>query len=246
LPLIDLRSRAFWLGLARLCGPLVTAGVFFAVWPQFDLHVEHLFYVGSGHFLLHGALANYARRVGIYLPLVVLAALLLAGLVRALGFGWRWAPSVRAMVFLALSMALGPGLLVNAVLKDHAHRPRPVQVKEFNGRDDFRPFYRFDGACHTNCSFVSGETSAAAWLVAPAVLAPAAVQPLAIGAALAFSLLVGLLRMGFGHHFPSDVVFALLLTLLVIRFCHGLLYGWAPNTRASSSKGALRPAARSL
>jgi membrane-associated phospholipid phosphatase len=223
----------------------MAAAAFFALWPKFDLRVEHLFYAGSGHFLIHGALANFARRVGIYLPLVVLVLLLLAGMVRALGLGWRWAPSVRAMVFLALTMALGPGLLVNTALKDHAHRPRPVQVKEFDGKSDFRPFYRFDGACHSNCSFVSGETSAAVWLVAPAMLAPVAWEPLAIGGALAFGLMIGLLRMGFGHHFPSDVVFATLLTLFVIRCCHGLLYGWTPRSEAPSH-GALRSTAGSL
>jgi membrane-associated phospholipid phosphatase len=251
LPYVGLRNlgvhdRAFWAGLARLCGPLMAAAAFFVLWPAFDLGVEHFFYIGSGRFLMHGALANSARRVGIYLPLVVLAVLLFAGIVRALGLGWRWAPSVRTMVFLALSMALGPGLLVNAVLKDHAHRPRPVQVKEFGGKSDFRPFYRFDGACYRNCSFVSGETSAAVWLVAPAMLAPAASQPLAIGAALAFGLVVGLLRMGFGHHFPSDVVFAALLTLLVIRCCHGLLFGWRARSRVKPAHGALRPPAPSL
>ena len=44
-----------------------------------------------------------------------------------------------ALIFLVATMALGPGLIVNLGLKDHAHRPRPVQYVDFGGADEFRP-----------------------------------------------------------------------------------------------------------
>jgi len=211
----------------------VAAVAIFTLWPDLDLTIERIFFGETGRFVVGGPVANFARQVGIYLPLLVLAALLLAGAARALGLvGRRYGPTGRGAAFLALTIAIGPGLLVNVVLKDHSHRPRPVQVTEFQGKDAFRPFYRFDGACDTNCSFVSGETSSAVWLVAPALLAPPAWRSLAVGAALSFGLAVGLLRMGFGHHFPSDVVFAALLTLLVIAGLHRWLLGRAASPAA--------------
>jgi membrane-associated phospholipid phosphatase len=126
------------------------------------------------------------------------------------------APGLRAFAFLALSLALGPGLLVNLLLKDHWHRPRPVQVEAFGGTMPFRPYYRADGACRRNCSFVSGEGSTAVWCLAPALLAPPPLQTAAVLAAVAFSAGTCVLRMAFGGHFLSDVVFAALLTWLII------------------------------
>ena len=48
---------------------------------------------------------------------------------------WWRSPGVpgRAAVFLVLSLLLGPGLLVNVILKDNWGRPRPGSVVEFGG-----------------------------------------------------------------------------------------------------------------
>jgi membrane-associated PAP2 superfamily phosphatase len=113
-------------------------------------------------------------------------------------------------------MALGPGLLVNGILKDHSHRPRPVRVREFGGSAAFRPWYRFDGACARNCSFASGEVSGAFWTTAPAMLAPPWIRGTAIVAALVFGTADSLLRLAFGGHFLSDALLAALFTLIII------------------------------
>ena len=63
----------------------------------------------------------------------------------------------RAAVLLAFTMAVGPGLLVNGILKQEWGRPRPVHVDTFGGRDAFKSWYETDGTCPGNCSFVSGE-----------------------------------------------------------------------------------------
>ena len=121
-----------------------------------------------------------------------------------------------ALVMLVASLALGPGLLVNVALKDHWHRPRPVQVIEFGGADPFRPYDRLDGSCVRNCSFVSGEGASAFWTVAPALLLPPPWHAVALGGALCFAAAAGGLRMAFGGHFLSDTVFAALFTWLVV------------------------------
>jgi membrane-associated phospholipid phosphatase len=51
-------------------------------------------------------------------------------------------------------------------------------------------------------------------------------QPLAYGAAIAFGVAVGALRIGAGAHFFTDVVFAGVLMYLVIWAAHGFLYRW--------------------
>jgi membrane-associated PAP2 superfamily phosphatase len=152
-------------------------------------------------------------------PFVVLAGMVALYALRRAGRTRRWAPNGAGVALMILSFALGPGVVVNLVLKDHAHRPRPVHVREFGGDEDFRPVLRFDGTCPRNCSFVSGEGSAAFWTLAPALLAPAPVRVAAIAAALVYGVATSLLRMAFGGHFLSDTILAGLVTWLVIVLC---------------------------
>ncbi|MEI9804295.1 MAG: hypothetical protein WDN48_07260 [Pseudolabrys sp.] len=72
-------------------------------------------------------------------------------------------------------MALGPGLAVNVLLKDHWGRPRPIDVTQFGGMDKFVPWWDPRGACPNNCSFVSGDVAGAFWTIAPGVSGTAAV-----------------------------------------------------------------------
>lgn len=194
---------------------LVTS-VAFGMFPDLDLKAAGLFYSGDNRFAGHGFGGDALRSVFYWAPLVIFAIMLLLYLARRAGRALPWAPNGRGIVFLALSLALGPGLLVNTVLKEHSRRPRPVQVVEFGGTLPFRPFYSFDGACKRNCSFVSGEGSTGFWTMAPALLAPARMQPVVLASALAFGIAASLLRMAFGGHFLSDTIFAALFTWLVI------------------------------
>ena len=205
--------------LAASLAAIVFAAMVFVVWPGLDLGAAALFWHAPGPFAGQTPLGEALRRLFNWGPFVLFAALVLLHAARRAGLGRLWAPDGAGVVFLALSLALGPGLFVNTLLKEHSHRPRPYQVTQFGGDETFRPFYRFDGACHRNCSFVSGEGSTAFWTLAPALLAPPPVKLLAIGAALLFGLATSLLRMAFGGHFLSDSVFAALFTWLVILGC---------------------------
>ncbi len=143
-------------------------------------------------------------------------------------------------------MAIGPGLVVNLGLKDHAHRPRPIQTTEFGGPFEFRPWYRFDGACRTNCSFVSGEGAEAFWMVAPASLAPPPLQAPAVAGALLFGVLTSLLRMAFGGHYLSDVILAALVMLIIVQGARMLLFSARdyPRNRGLLRRGTLPIVAR--
>ena len=45
----------------------------------------------------------------------------------------------RTVVFLIATMALGPGLMANVLLKDHWGRSRPIDVKQFGGNERLSP-----------------------------------------------------------------------------------------------------------
>jgi len=177
---------------------------------------------------------------------VLIALLALPGFLAVLG--WLILPprrmliSGRAALFLVMTIALGPGLITNVLLKDHWHRSRPIDVQQFAGTDRFTPWWDPRGDCPNNCSFVAGEPSGAFWTLAPAALAPPQWRLLAYGAALAFGAGIGALRIGAGAHFFTDVVFAGVFMYLVVWAMHGFIYRW--RATRMSDDAIERPLAR--
>ena len=195
----------------------------FALRPDLDLAVAHLFY-DRGGFLGHDALDKFGRDFFRVTPFVVLAAFAALWLLKRLGRWSGWAPSGRAMIFLIATIAIGPGAVVNLALKDHWHRPRPIQTQDFHGPYAFKPWYDDQGACKKNCSFVSGEAATGFWMVAPTVFVPPPFRVPAIVAAFAFGIAASLLRMAFGGHYLSDVLLGGLVTLIIVEIAR-MLFG---------------------
>ncbi|MGO9770988.1 MAG: phosphatase PAP2 family protein [Roseiarcus sp.] len=197
--------------------------VVFALWPGIDLAVSHYFYDGGG-FIGHDRPERLAREFLGDAPFVVLAAFAIPYLLRRFGRAVPWAPDGRAILFLVATLAIGPGLIVNVGLKDHWRRPRPTHTLDFRGGDEFKPWYRLDGACNRNCSFVSGEAATGFWMVAPALLAPPPYRALALAGAFAFGVAASLLRLAFGGHYLSDVLLGGLIALIVIEITRRALW----------------------
>lgn len=206
----------------------VSAGVIFAVDPSLDLQAASFFrgLAAQPEFRRFDRTVETMRQIG---PLIIVATIVPAVVTLAMKMFWplRSTPiSTRAALFLVLSLALGPGLLVNVVLKEGWARPRPGMVTEFGGDYAFMPWWDPRGACDSNCSFVSGETSGAVWTVAPAMLAPPPWRYAALGAAALYSIAFAFIRLLAGGHFLSDVIFAAIFTGLVIWAVHGFLFRW--------------------
>ena len=201
---------------AALAAATLLAALVFSLAPGLDLDAAALFYAGDGRFVGDAGLGTVVRKIFYWIPTASL--LLMLGLYAARRFGRSpfWAPTGRGVLFLLLTFAIGPGLLVNTMLKEHSHRPRPYQTTAFGGDEPFRPFYSFDGACRRNCSFVSGEGATSAWTVGPALLLPPPWRGPAVAASLVFAACSGTLRMAFGGHYFSDAVFAVLLSWIVL------------------------------
>src|SRR5690606_2654542 len=75
-----------------------------------------------------------------------------------------------ASLFLALALVLGPGLIVNGLMKPLWGRPRPCQIVEFGGNVAYVPPFG-DGYYDDSNSFPSGHASIGFALMAPMFLA---------------------------------------------------------------------------
>ena len=205
-----------WLLAAAAAG--VVAGVVFAAYPLIDIEIARWFFDGEAAQFPIARNADWLsiRKSLNWIPyLFVLPALFV--LLRKIVFPGSPMPIAPSVVlFLIGSLIAGPGIATNVVLKDNWGRPRPNHIQQFAGTADFKPWWQPGGACPRNCSFVSGEASQAYWLVAPAMLAPPPLRPAAMGAAVVFGTSVGALRVAFGRHFVSDVVFAAVITIAIV------------------------------
>lgn len=126
----------------------------------------------------------------------------------------------RIAAYVLLTLAIGPGLIVNVILKDSWGRPRPSTIHEFGGQNYFVPPLVMSDQCDHNCSFSSGHGALGFWPLALALLAPAAWRAWAVCAALAFGAMVGFVRIAQGGHFLSDTVASAIITVASIRVIH--------------------------
>ena len=146
-------------------------------------------------------------------------ALFVLGMIRERSQRLRWYG-----VFVLICVTLGPGLIINLVLKDHWGRPRPRQIVEFGGRYEYvQPFVpaqfntpRKSFPCG-HCSV--GYLYAAGWWLWRREHPRWAVASLAGG--LTLGTLLGIGRMAAGAHFLSDAVWSALIAYIV---AHGLYY----------------------
>lgn len=192
------------------------AAAFFLAVPDADLVVSRLFGTPSAGFPM-ADLATWAILRNVMLTLAN-GSMLIAVAMLASGLVWprlRLLPS-RIPLFWLSAYLVGPGLIANGILKRSSGRPRPRDIFDFGGSASFTKAFDFGGTCTGNCSFVSGEASALATVATLMILcvvprlAPH-LRSRATGLIVAVTAAGSLLRVAFGAHFLSDVVFANLI-----------------------------------
>lgn len=232
-PVLLLGLMAVWLAIA----------IVFNGEPQIDVGVSGWFFspeacadgtarLVCGSFPLSASGSwGTLRNIFHYLPMVcaiVVAVLLARDLMAGRGIA---APRPLRITAALAALALGPGLLVNAFLKEWWGRPRPSATDLFGGDLPFVPAGQWSDACSSNCSFVSGEASTIFWLVCLIPLLPARWRASGGAAIIIAASLGALLRVAFGGHYLSDVVLGGLSTVVVFSAVACLADWWVARKR---------------
>ncbi|HLO77367.1 MAG TPA: phosphatase PAP2 family protein [Magnetospirillum sp.] len=222
----------WWWALA-LYVPLVA-------FPQIDITVSSWFYdPGYGGFPARiAAFPEWVRRgMPAWLfavPALITAAWAVGEVLRRPVLG----VTRRVVLYVLLSLAVGPGLVVNVGLKDNWGRPRPSTIQEFGGPNTYvRPLVP-SRQCDENCSFPSGHGALGFWTVTLALLAPPRWRRPALSVAFGFGAMVGLVRIAQGGHFLSDVVASALITIgISVLFYRKLI--WPIKSRSSKNNPSI-------
>jgi lipid A 4'-phosphatase len=196
----------------------------FTLWPRIDLAVARIFYTPGWGFRPADQLWLEVVRRTIWALSVVMALTALAGLAATWCLGRPLLRMTRAdWGFIVALYALGPGLLVEFILKGNWGRARPSDVTEFGGTRRFTAATEISDQCTRNCSFTAGEMAGAVALAVASALilwrwrdrlsarAVAAARIVLVSQAV----LVGVQRIVTGRHFLSDVILSALFTLVV-------------------------------
>jgi lipid A 4'-phosphatase len=216
------------------------AALLFSAFPEIDLAVSRLFYLGDGTFLFSqpsvGAVIRTLLRVGFALACIASVA----GFISLAFFGRKFLGlGMLAWAYIGLCAAVGPGLVANLGFKDYWGRARPVHIEEFGGPKTFTPPLLRTDQCESNCAFISGEASNY-YMLGFAFASLAAGQGRRrqfFLAAIAAGTFSGLIRIGGGGHFLSDVVFAGIFMAFVARGLEWLMLD-RPDVRAFLADGS--------
>ncbi len=202
-----------WLPEAKLLGLIaIAATAVFGVTPL-DIVAARVFYHAQG--TDHWPLGSQLPWSALYrLAPYITASLLLSGVLGLLIGHLRKRETWRENgIFLIFCIVIGPGLIVNAVFKDHWDRPRPREVMEFGGALHYTPApWRGEGGSSFPCGHCSvGFLYGSGWWIWKRRRPGLARASLALG--LTFGTALGLGRMAAGAHFLSDVVWSALFAL---------------------------------
>jgi len=194
-----------------------------------DIALQRYFYSPEkGWLLQYRPFWDFMYRFGIF-PGYFLA---FAGLIMITLSYWnvKYIQYRNASMVLIFTMIIGPGVLVNLVLKDHTGRPRPREITEFGGAEKFVCVCE-KGATNEGKSFPCGHCSMGFYLAIPFLFLRnrkkiLAYTVLAVG--VGYGIIIGIARMMAGGHFASDVLWAGLIVWLVALFGYSLFRAGKP------------------
>jgi len=137
--------------------------------------------------------------------------------------GWIGIDYRKPCMVVILTFALGPGLIVNGVLKEFWGRARPADTIEFGGASQYQAVWPPSGP-GAGKSFSSGHVATAFALCSGASFY--SLHPWLSGAALVagvgYGLLMGVARIAQGGHFPTDVLWSGVIVLSIFTWLHFL------------------------
>ena len=189
--------------------------IFFLIFPQIDIFFSKLFFY-EGLFLDHyiefiRGFRSFLKTSMIIFPILCLFYFLILIINSKQKILNETNYKVLRKKIILLGFIIGPiigcGLISNMYFKDTWGRARPINIEEFGGSKIYTPPFFKSDQCERNCSWISGEASAAfSFLVGTVMIRKN-------GFFLFFNLIFGILvifvRLSMGGHFLSDNLFAM-------------------------------------
>jgi lipid A 4'-phosphatase len=206
----------------------IISSLIFVFFPQIDIYISGLLYDPKYGFTANGTwyediLYNSVKPIifiAIALPILIWIYNIFTkkNLLHING---------KVIGYLLLVLAIGPGLIVNDLFKEHWGRARPAQTVIFGGQKEFTPAYVISD--QGGYSFSSGHTAGAFFLVALALLARRN-RAFWMSLAFVYGILVSYVRIAAGGHFFSDTVVSFFIVYITSLMLYGIIFKGKSHT----------------
>jgi lipid A 4'-phosphatase len=140
----------------------------------------------------------------------------------------------RSCLVVILTVALGPGLLVTCILKPYWGRPRPADIAAMGGTQEYHKVW-MPARVKGSKSFPCGHCSMGFSLASGAAFYPfhPVLSVCVLAGGIAYGTLLGATRIIQGGHFPTDVLWAGILMLMLIAILYYLVFRVPEQTDSS-------------
>lgn len=196
--------------------------------PFLDLSISQYIYDSNQGSFISNDFTKFVYNYGFY-PADILC--LLALIVLAVSFFKPdWIKWRRPALVLISTLIVGGGLITHIALKDQWGRPRPKQVIEFGGQQEFRPYYKpnFFNQPEPSKSFSCGHCTTGFFFFALALvgkrLKNKKITYLGWALAVTLGILLSVVRILQGGHFFSDTLITALIMWETALFFDWLIY----------------------
>ena len=188
--------------------------LFFILFPKFDIFFSKLFFFEekfiSDKYVFIRSLRSFLKDSMIVISIVSFLLIMVNFF-----FKKKKKPILKPRTRLILigfivGPVIGCGLIANFYFKDNWGRARPINIQEFGGEKIYTQPFIMSDQCERNCSWISGEASAAFSFIAGTIILK---NPIFLILNIIFGIIVSFCRIAMGGHFLSDNIFAMIFMI---------------------------------
>ncbi len=183
---------------------------FFLCFPEYDITFSNFFFSGgqflSERFTLIKDLRSFFKNFMVFFSLGAFFLLIVNYLLKKKKKNTFTLRTRLVLLGLVIGPIVGCGIIANMYFKDTWGRARPAYVNEFGGDKIYTAAFKKSDQCEKNCSWISGEASAAFSFISGTILLK---NPIFLVINIFIGFTVSFFRISMGGHFLSDNIFAM-------------------------------------
>ena len=202
-----------------------------AAYPSADISFSGIFYRGNNQFLVQHYLVSSSYFYefiirDVLMPLIVVFLLFFPIIIKFSKYlktkFHKYNFKIKDIFFIWIS-ALFVTVIVSSVLKNLWGRARPVDTTIFDGDKIFTPWTFYSTQCLDNCSFVSGDASVGFFIACFYYITK---NNKFLYLSIVIGLIIGIVRIGAGAHFLSDVLMSFVVVNVILHITRYLFAKW--------------------
>ena len=188
--------------------------LFFILFPKFDIFFSKLFFFEekfiSDKYIFIRSLRSFLKDLMIVTSIVSLLLIIVNIFFKMKKKTFLKPRTKLILIGFLVGPVIGCGLIANFYFKDNWGRARPINIQEFGGEKIYTQPFIISDQCERNCSWISGEASAAFSFITGTIILK---SPIFLLLNIIFGIIVSFCRIAMGGHFLSDNIFAMIFMI---------------------------------